>query len=205
MPDKQKLTAVIVIAAIAIAFALAYFVRPHVPNVEMITATEELPDPNQEYPLDLGLADRVSTSYGLALVLTISEYSNKNAQALNALRGWAKQQFQTNPGFLHAVTVEELGVQHQSIVDSVLYHLLTAPKSMFEESTLEYLRDQIGRFHKTRAFKQFRSDYFESFGLDKEAALLLARYESDKARLAANVLIATGFWLVVLVIGCIMA
>lgn len=190
---------------ISIAFATSYFAKPHEPNVEIVSYIQELPDPKKDYPKDSGLAERISRSYGLALVLVISEYTQRNAMALDSIRGWARQQFQKDAGFLHNMQFEPMATRHVSIIESVCYNLLAAPSYALQEAALNFVRDQIAAFHTTNAYLRFRSDYFDSFGLDKESALLLARYQSDKARLAVDVLLSSAFWLAVFIIGAILA
>jgi hypothetical protein len=60
--------------------------------------------------------------------------------------------------------------------------------------SLDFVKHQIGNFHTTKAYLHFRTDYFDSFGMDREAALLLARYQSDRAKTAVNVVLSCMFW-----------
>ncbi len=189
---------------ISIAFFMSYFGRPHEPSVEIVSALQELPDPKKTYPLDTGLAERISRSYGLALVLVISEYTQRNAFALDSLRAWARQQFQKDGGFLHNQQPEPI-TKHVSIVESLCYSLFASPSYALREAALNFVRDQIADFHTTQAYMRFRSDYFDSFGLERESALLLARYQSDKARVAVDVLLTAAFWLIVFIVGAILA
>ena len=202
---KYKLIAGFIVVMVAVSFAMSYWVRPHDPKVDIVSAQQELPDPRKEYPIDSGLEKRISTSYGLALVLVISEYSQRNAFALESLRAWALQHFQKDPGFLHNVHVDTSPNKHVSIIESLCYNLFAVPSTAVQEVALNFVRDQIADFHTTKAYLRFRSDYFDSFGLDRESAALLARYESDRARLAVDVLISSAFWVLAFVFGAALA
>jgi hypothetical protein len=200
----QKILTGCLVVLISIAFAMSYFSRPHDPNVEIVNALQELPDPSRNYPLDTGLAERISRSHGLALVLVISEFTQKNALALDSLRSWARQNYLRDAGFLHNDLPEPVN-KHTTIVESLCYSLFAAPSSALRESALNFVRDQIAEFHNTPAFEKFRSDYFDSFGLEMESALLLARYQSDKAKASVDVLLTAGFWIIVFVVGSVLA
>lgn len=189
---------------ISVAFGLAYFHRPHEPKVEVVNVLQEYPDPTREYPLDTGLSGRISQSHGLALVLVISEFSQRNAIALDSLRSWAKQNFQKDAGFLHNDPIEPT-TKHSTIVESLCYSLFAAPNAALRETALTFVRDQVAEFHNTQAYEKFRNDFFDSFGLERESALLLARYQSDRARAAVDVLLTTAFWLVVFAVGSVIA
>jgi hypothetical protein len=63
------------------------------------------------------------------------------------------------------------------------------------------VRKQIHAFHKTPLFEQIRADYYDSFGRDQEAALLLSNYEFDRAKKSVPVLLSALFWLVMICIG----
>lgn len=200
----QKIITGCLVVLISIAFALSYFSRPHEPKVEVVSALQELPDPSRNYPLDTGLAERISRSHGLALVLVISEYTQRNAFALDSLRAWARQNFQKDAGFLHN-DIPEPVTKHTTIVESLCYSLFASPSSALREAALNFVRDQVAEFHNTPAYEKFRNDYFDSFGLEMESALLLARYQSDKAKASVDVLLTTAFWIIVFVVGAVLA
>jgi len=191
---NQKLLTVALIALLSTAFGLSYFMRMHQSSTEIVSLKQELPDPDKKYPLDSGLADRISKSYGLALVLVISEYSQRNAVALDGIRTWAKQQYLKDAAFLHSEPIETAQVRHVSIIESLCYSLFSAPRNGLKDLSLDFVKNQVAKFHNTAAYLSFRDNYFDSFGLDREAALLLARYQSDKAKTTVNILLSCMFW-----------
>lgn len=204
MTKNKKLLAGSLVVLISISFAMSYFTRPHEPKVEIVNALQELPNPNKTYPLDTGLAERISRSHGLALVLVISEYTQRNALALDSLRSWARQNFQKDAGFLHN-EVAEPASKHTSIIESLCYNLFATPNAALREAALNFVRDQVTEFHNTTAYEKFRNDFFDSFGLEMESANLLARYQSDKARASVDVLLTATFWLIAFVAGAVLA
>ncbi|HEY9784172.1 MAG TPA: hypothetical protein V6D17_02145 [Candidatus Obscuribacterales bacterium] len=143
------------------------------------------------------LADRVANSFGLALVIVESEFSEKNALGLEAMRIWARENFHRDPSFLHPVSLAVPVEIHHSVFDSLLYNLVAGPLYFSQGRTMEFLRWRIAEFQKTRAYESFRSDYYDLVGLDTESALLLARYQSDRAKVAVNVILCAAFWIFV--------
>lgn len=198
--QKRLIAAYISISLVSLAFVMAFFLRPHAPNVELVTLQQELPDPNAHYITESGLRERVSKSYGIALVLVISEYSRKNAVALEAVRRWAHDNFLQNPGFLH-IRDHDPVVAHNSMLDAFSYSLLAPPRYFLEQQALNFLKNQIALFHTTKSYQTFRADYFDSFGLDRESANMLAQYQSERAEKATGVVLSAVYWLVALVIG----
>lgn len=149
------------------------------------------------------MSSRVANSFTLALVLVKSEFSEKNAAGLEYLRVWAQESFQKDPSFLRPVTLNvPVEVQH-SIIDSFLYNLFAGPVYLLQEQIMEFLAHRIDDFHHSRAYLSFISDYYEVFGMDQESASLLARYQSERAKSAVNVILCAGFWLLVAVGGAI--
>jgi len=200
MPPRRRLVTYGLIGLVVLAFLMAYFVRPKAPLMDFVSASQEI-GPGEHLPSDQGLAARVSKSYGLALVLVFSDYSRKNAVALESLRSWARENFQRDPGFLHPAMPESPAENHQSIMDALFFNLCAAPLYVVEGQTVQFLKGRIADFHSTRAYESFREDYYSAFGKDKESALLLARYQSDRAASAVNVLVSLIFWICVLVTG----
>ena len=72
---KRFIAAYTIIALVLLSFISAYFIRPHPPSVVLVSESQELPDPKAHFVPQAGLGERVSKSYGLALVLVISEFS----------------------------------------------------------------------------------------------------------------------------------
>ena len=90
---------------------------------------------------------------------------------------------------------------HNSILDSFCYSLFAPPQTILESGAKSVLKHQIAAFHSTKEYESFRADYFDSFGLDHESAGMLARYQSERAMKAVEVLIACAYWLVAALIG----
>jgi hypothetical protein len=144
------------IVAIAVATLLAYFVRPKAPNLEFVSPRQELPEFEERLPGDTSLSQRVASSYGLALVLVQSPYTQENVIALDALRGWARQQFHTNPDFLHPLTLESDFSPHQTVIGSLLYNLTASVRYPLEGAVSQLVKVQIARFHETNAYHSIR-------------------------------------------------
>ncbi len=115
----------VLIALLAAAAIMSFFTKSHRPNMELVTPRQELPGYFETYPGDTGLADRVSKSYGLALVLVRSQYSQKNAVALASLRAWARQRFQQQPDFLHPLSIEPVDPTRHNFIGACAYNLFS--------------------------------------------------------------------------------
>jgi len=201
--QKRFVAAYLIIALVLLSFISAYFVRSRPPSVVLVTEAQELPDPKARFVPQAGLRERVSKSYGLALVLVISEFSQKNAVALEAVRSWAHDNFQRDPSFLHSGGAKSTQRGSMSIIDAFCNSLLSPPSFLLEEGTLNYLKHQIEVFHQSKAYESFRADYFDSFGLDRESAMMLAKYQSERAQKAVSVILSVWYWLLVAILGVI--
>ena len=120
----------------------------------------------------------------------------KNAVGLESLRIWALANYQKDPSFLHPTLPQNPQEAHQGIVESFGFSLLGAPYVFLQDAATEFLKQQVAQFHESKAYIRFRCDYFDVFGLDEESALLLARYQSEKARLAVGVLLSAVYFVV---------
>src|SRR5262250_2873625 len=154
MPVQRK-AAYLLIAVIALVVILAYFGRPRPPLLEIVTPRQELPNFQEHYPGDSGLADRVAKSYGLALVLFQSPYTEKNLIALESLRSWARERFQKQPDFLHPFSLEPSDEPRETVVESFFYNLFASPLYWLEERVGDLLKVQVANFHQTRAYASF--------------------------------------------------
>jgi hypothetical protein len=201
---KRFIAAYTIIGLVLLSFASAYFVRPHPPTVVLVSESQELPEPKAHFVPQAGLGERVSKSYGLALVLVISEFSQKNAVALEAIRSWAHENFQHDQLFLNAPPAKPDQRGSLSIIDAFCNSLLSPPSFFLEDVTLNYLKHQISAFHQSKAYQSFRADYFETFGLDRESALMLARYQSERAQKAVSVILSVWYWLFAAMIGLVL-
>jgi hypothetical protein len=204
MKLSRKYLIYLVVGITCLSFALSYFNRPNPPIQELVTASQELPPGSRLIATGAApMSSRVANSFTLALVLVKSEFSDKNAAGLEYLRVWAQQNFQKDPSFLRPVTLNvPVEVQH-SIIDSFLYNLFAGPVYLLQEQIMNFLAHRIDDFHHSRAYLSFISDYYEVFGMDQESASLLARYQSERAKSAVNVILCAGFWLLVTIGGAI--
>jgi hypothetical protein len=149
------------------------------------------------------MASRVANSFTLALVLVKSEFSEKNAAGIEYLRVWAQENFQKDPSFLRPVTLSVPVEVHHSIIDSLFFNLFAGPVYGLQAHVMDYLSGRIADFHHSRAYLSFISDYYEVFGMDTESASLLARYQSERAKSAVNVILCAAFWLLVTIGGIV--
>lgn len=193
----------VLVAVILASALLSYFVRPKAPVLEIVSPRQELPDFTERYPGDTTLAERVSKSYGIALVLMQSPYTERNVMALDALRSWAQENFRARPDFLHPVVLKVKGEPHHTVVDAVCFNLFAQLRYWAEELTGQFLSARISEFHDSTAYNSFRTAYFDLFGFDGDAATLLARYQSDRAKLAIPVILWTVLWTILIALGLI--
>lgn len=173
---------------------LSYFVKPKAPIVELVSPEQELESFEAKYPGDTGLAHRVMSSYGLAMVLFQTPYTETNVGSLENLRSWAKEQFQAAPDFLHPVRVMPEKNPNDTVIGALGYNLFASIHYTAQYFVGEFLRGRIAAFHDTSAYQSFQSAYFDLFGKDAESATLLARYQSDKAKAAIEVVLWTATW-----------
>lgn len=203
MKTRNRAVLLITITLIALSFGLSFLYRPRPPINEIVTASQEVPSSAVFTQQASPLSARVTNSFALALVLVKSEFSEKNAIGIEALRVWAQGKFQKDPSFLHPVTLQvPIEVQH-SIFDSFLYNLFAGPTYYLQEQVMELLSQRIDAFHQTRPYESFRRDYYEIFGLDSESTFLLARYQAERARSAVNVILGAGFWTLLTISGVV--
>jgi hypothetical protein len=165
------------------------------PILELVSPIQELPDYAAPYPGDTSLADRVAKSYALALILVHSPYTQNNANSLESLRSWARENFQRQPDFLHPSSLVMLRRSGDTVFGALGYNLFAQVHYWLQEMVGELLKFQIARFHDTTAYATFNVAYFDIFGKDAEAATLLARYQSDRAKTAIDVVLWSIAWL----------
>ena len=196
--DRLISAAIILIIGCAV---VAYFIRPRQPLLQLVTPQQELPTYQANYPGDPSLANRVLKSYELAFILVRTPYMTTNLTALEAVREWARENFQTHPDFLHPVSLPAPAENHDTVFGALGYNIFAAPRYWLETQVGELVRGQIASFHKRSAFQSFQACYFDMFGKDSEAANLLARYESDRAKQAVDVVLWTLIWWIALTIA----
>jgi hypothetical protein len=189
---KHQKIASLAVAAVLLSVLLAYFGRPKPPLLELVTARQEMPGLAEHLPGSTALADRVTQS--VALILVRNPYAANNAVALESLRTWAAERFQRQPGFLHPIALETQPGTGQTLFDSLFYNLGAYAYYGLEEFVGNCLQSQIARFHETKAYNTFRTSYFDLFGTDADSATLLARYQTDRAKSAVDVIIWAVVW-----------
>jgi hypothetical protein len=200
MSKKPRVAVITTLVILASCFLLAFFVRPH----SLSFQTADPPDDYAVLPQHAGklpLASRISRGNSLALVLVFSAYSRENGNAFLAMREWGTEMFQKDPTFLYATQIGQQFEVPSSIFGSFVYNFLFGPRIIAEDQVLHIIRKQIHSFHKTEVFDQIRDDYYESFGKDKESALLLTNFEFDRAKLAVPAVLSSLFWLVMIAVG----
>jgi hypothetical protein len=200
MSQKLRNTAIATVLLLAVCFVLAFFVRPHSFDIESAGPPDDyavLPVHSAKVPL----AARISRGNNLALVLTFSEFSRENSTVFIAMREWGTDMFQKDPTFLYATQIGQQYEVPSSIFGSFVYNILFGPRIIAEDQILHVVRKQLHAFHKTPLFDQIRADYYDSFGRDQEAALLLSNYEFDRAKKSVPVLLSALFWLMMICVG----
>jgi len=178
------------------AFVLSYFVKPQPPRAEIVSAREEIKSVDK-IPPDPAFASRLMQGYGLALVLTQSEFSQRNADALESMRSWAKENFQRDSSFLHPVTLSPLEEPRQTVIDCLVFNLFSGPRYTLERAAGDFIHDRIQDYHQSKPYQSFRNNYYEVFGVNSESIRLLARYQQERAKRAVDVLLCAFYWLVV--------
>lgn len=194
MSRRGKVLICFLAGAILASMLLAYFARPKPPRLELVSPRQEYPDYSESYPAESKLAKRLTRSYGLAMILVQSPYTERNVEALDAVRSWAKERFQDKPDFLRPIGPESMPESRHTAIGSVFYNLFTGIYYWLEEAVGEILRVRIDQFHSTKQYASFRTAYFDLFGLDNETAALLAKYQTEKAKRAIPVILWTSMW-----------
>lgn len=199
---NRKVLVSLVVALVLGISVLSYFEKPKEPIIEVVNMMQELPGVQPSYPGDTVFADRVVKSYNWALVLVKTEFGGANVVALDSLRRWATDNFRRDPHFLHPIIIP-VPEPHFSVFDSAIYNLVAPIKYFIDERTADVLRWRIEEFHKTNAYKSFQVAYYDLFDVDAESATLLARYQSDRAKLAINVILCAVYWVIAIVGGAV--
>lgn len=199
---NRKVLVSLVVALVLGVSILSYFEKPKAPIIEVVNMMQELPGVQPSYPGDTVFADRVVKSYNWALVLVKTEFGNANVVALDSLRRWATDNFRRDPHFLHPIIIP-VPEPHFSVFDSAIYNLVAPIKYFLDERIADVLRCRIEEFHKTNAYKSFQVAYYDLFDVDAESATLLARYQSDRAKLAIDVVLCAAYWLVAIIGGAV--
>lgn len=184
----------LLVGLLAACMILSYFVKPKAPMSDLVIPEQELPGFEARYPGDTGLSQRVMSSYGLAMVLFQTPYTDTNVSSLENLRSWAKERFQATPDFLHPVSVRPQNEPNDTVIGALGYNLFASIHYSLQGIVGEVLRARIADFHGTSAYRSFQLAFFDLFGKDTESATLLARYQSDQAKKAIDIIIWTLVW-----------
>lgn len=199
---NRKTLSLIAIASVLSAALLAYFVK-YTPDLAPIvdpsyetSAPELQSSPNQKF------VDKVVSS-NIGIILMHSDFSDKNAIALESLRTWAKERFSEDPMFLHPASLR-YSEHHDTVLSALFYNVFAPLRSVLDRSIKGYLRWRIDEYHNTEAYQSFRIDYYDLFGVDPEAATLLSRYQEERAKLAIEIIAACAYVLTAIVGGVIL-
>lgn len=191
--NRKKIVRAVVFLLL-LSSLLSYFVKAKPPVGELVTPEQELPGIELTYTQGGDLAKRVSDSYSLAFVLFGSPYTATNVRALENLRSWAQEQYRQSADFLHPVRIKPEPEPNDTVFGALGYNLFAYVRYGLEGLTRDFLSMRIAEFHNDAAYDSFAESYFEIYGKDGEAATLLARYQSDKAKQAVPVLIWSLVW-----------
>ena len=192
--NKSTRFVTLAVATVIAAATLAFFVKPKAPLLDLVSPKQELSTYEAQYPGDTRLADRVIKSYALAMVLVHSPYTHPNVTALENVRSWARDNFHKQPDFLHPSSLPVTHEPNNTVFGAVGYNLFANFKFFLEEQIGELLRLQIAVFHNTSSYETFNISFFDTFGRDGDTATLLARYQSDRAKLAVDAVLWSLLW-----------
>lgn len=178
----------VAIVIVLLGSVAAFFGSPGVFNSpDIASSSKELNSFSKTVESDPGFGDRVVDSTW-AMVLTHSEFSGDNASGLEALRNWAKHEFTKDRQFLNPVILPR-GHSRSTVMGAFFNSIFDFPYQVFESASRSYLNWRIEEFHKTSAYHSFRVDYYELFGINKEAISLLAKYQEYRAKESISVLL----------------
>jgi hypothetical protein len=194
--NSRKLSIGALVVVISAAF-LSYFFKYSPDLTPVVDPKYETSAPELQTLPNPKFAEGILHS-NIAMVLIHSDFSDKNALALDALRTWAKEQFSQDIQYLHPVswTVDE---SQNTIFSAFVTNLMGPARGLLEGGIKQFLRWRVDEFHGTDAYQSFRLDYYNLFGVDPEAATLLVRYQEERAKLATEVI--TGFLYVLACLG----
>lgn len=193
LQHRRQLVASAVVLLV-VASLLSYFIKPRAPMAELVNPEQELAGFAAQYPGDNSLAKRVTNSFSLAIVLIGSPYTATNVRALENVRSWAQDKFQSQPDFLHPVSIKQEQEPNDTIVGALGYNLFASIRYYLESAVGAFLRSRIADFHNDPAYQSFSNSYFEIYGKDAEAATLLAKFQSDRAKQSIDVILWTMAW-----------
>lgn len=184
------------IAAMLAVSLLTYFVKPKPTNLEFVQPAQELPNYKVQYPGDTKLSDRVLKSYDLAMILVQTPYIQKNYHALESIRRWAREHFSESPDFLHPTVLPTDRVNHDTVFGALGHNAFSLARDTARAVVARGVTARIQDFHGTYPYQTFRTAYFDLFGWDSESAVLLARYQNERAKVAVDVVLWAITWII---------
>ncbi|HNM49062.1 MAG TPA: hypothetical protein PKN86_05145, partial [Candidatus Obscuribacter sp.] len=94
---KRVGVATIIVLAAAMLVVSAIFIKPREKVATLVNADKLMAGASTSGVWDTRFADKVMKTVFFALVLTSDEYTQQNAEALEALRSWAAREFHRDP------------------------------------------------------------------------------------------------------------
>lgn len=185
---------------VALMVVLAIFVKPKEKIRTLANPDAIIAGASTSGLWDTKFADKVMNTVFFALVLTSNEYTGQNADALEALRSWAAREFHSDPRFLHPVVIPA-PVANSTYLNAGVYNLFAGPYYSAQSLACDYLTSRIDSYSKSKSFDAFAENCFEFFGREPEAAAMLARYQSDRAKSAINPLLSMIYFLALIVLS----
>jgi hypothetical protein len=198
----QKVIVLTIVTTVVCA-VLTYFVKAKPVNLEFVTPQSVLPNYTATYPGDTKLSDRIVKSYDLAMILVQSPYMQKNYNALESIRRWARERFEQQPDFLHPTVLPVKETNRDTVFGAFGHNLFAQVHAYAQELVGHVVRARMQSWHDTYAYQTFSRAFFDLFGWDAEAALMLARYENDRARLGVDALLWAIAWTAGIVTGAV--
>src|SRR5579885_2389807 len=196
MNRKTRIVSTVVL--VLTSALLSYFVKYSPDVAPIVDPSYETSAPELQSSPNPKFRDKVVSS-NIGIILMYSDFSGKNATALESVRTWAKERFIEDPMFLHPASLR-YSEHHDNVLSALFYNLFAPVRTVLDRSIKSWLRWRIDEFHQTDAYQSFRLDYYDLFGVDPEAATLLARYQEERAKESIEI-IAALFYITVAIIG----
>jgi hypothetical protein len=126
----QKVIVLTIVTTVVCA-VLTYFVKAKPVNLEFVTPQSVLPNYTATYPGDTKLSDRIVKSYDLAMILVQSPYMQKNYNALESIRRWARERFEQQPDFLHPTVLPVKETNRDTVFGAFGHNLFAQVHAMW--------------------------------------------------------------------------
>lgn len=194
MKPSPKQLIIAVVAVVSACWLLTYFVKPKTDEMVFVTPDQQIPNYMAPYPGDTRLSDRIVKSYDLAMILVQSPYMQKNFNALECIRRWARENFAAHPDFLHPAVLPLKEANHDTVFGAFGHNLFAVAHGYLQQGAAAIIKSRVQNFHGSYAYQTFRTAYFDFFGWDAESAVMLARYQNDRAKIGIDILIWATTW-----------